>query len=313
MSTNIRNILIRADSSSKIGTGHIMRDLVLAKQYLQDNIIFATQELAGNINHKITEAGYTLEILNSNNIQEIDMLIKTLHIDMIVFDHYDIDYAFEKQLKKQNPELKLMVLDDTYEQHYCDILLNHNIYAKELNYLGKVPSQCKLLCGSKYTLLRDEFIQEKKKRQKKPPTTHSPLPTIFVAMGGADTQTLNIPILKLLQKIKGVKVNIISTTANKNLTQLKYYCRNKKWTNLHINSLNVAKLIAKSDLAIITPSVTANEVYFMGIPFIAIQTTKNQSYMFHYLKSKRFFVLRDFNKNKLLNQIFKFQEYSYDK
>ena len=39
------NILVRADSSSYIGTGHIMRDLVLAKQYLNENIIFATQDL----------------------------------------------------------------------------------------------------------------------------------------------------------------------------------------------------------------------------------------------------------------------------
>jgi spore coat polysaccharide biosynthesis predicted glycosyltransferase SpsG len=70
------NILIRADSSSTIGTGHIMRDLVLASKYKGANITFATQNLAGNINHKIKEAGYNLEILNSNNFKELNTLIK---------------------------------------------------------------------------------------------------------------------------------------------------------------------------------------------------------------------------------------------
>ncbi|HIP11896.1 MAG TPA: UDP-2,4-diacetamido-2,4,6-trideoxy-beta-L-altropyranose hydrolase, partial [Arcobacter sp.] len=32
-------MLFRADSSSQIGTGHIMRDLVLAKQFKNANII----------------------------------------------------------------------------------------------------------------------------------------------------------------------------------------------------------------------------------------------------------------------------------
>lgn len=41
----MKNILVRADSSSTIGTGHIMRDLVLAKKYLCNNIFFATQNL----------------------------------------------------------------------------------------------------------------------------------------------------------------------------------------------------------------------------------------------------------------------------
>jgi len=38
-----KTILFRADSSSTIGTGHIMRDLVLAKQFQDAHIIFATQ------------------------------------------------------------------------------------------------------------------------------------------------------------------------------------------------------------------------------------------------------------------------------
>ena len=68
------NILFRADSSSIIGTGHIMRDLVLAKKYAQKghNIIFAAQDLEGNINHKIIESGYKLQILRNNKFKELN-------------------------------------------------------------------------------------------------------------------------------------------------------------------------------------------------------------------------------------------------
>ena len=155
------NILVRADSSSYIGTGHIMRDLVLAKQYLNENIIFATQDLVGNINHKIIESGYKIELLKSNDFEELNDLIKRLNIDMIIIDNYDIDYNFEKKLKEDNSSLNFFVLDDTYEKHFCDILLNHNIYAYEKKYKNKVPKNCELRCRAKYTLLRDEFLEAK--------------------------------------------------------------------------------------------------------------------------------------------------------
>jgi len=35
----MKNILFRADSSSTIGIGHIMRDLVLAQKYAKKDII----------------------------------------------------------------------------------------------------------------------------------------------------------------------------------------------------------------------------------------------------------------------------------
>lgn len=300
------NILIRADSSSSIGTGHIMRDLVLAKQYKNENIIFATQNLDGNINHKIIEAGYKIELLKSNDFEELNDLIKILNIDMVIIDNYNIDYSFEKKLKELNQSLKIFVFDDTYEKHFCDILINHNISANEKKYKNLVPNNCELRCGSKYTLLRDEFLEAKK--QKNSIKKDKKIKTIFVAMGGADHSNINIDILKVVNKIrkknkKNIEVNIVSTNANKNLEKLKIYCKNKKWINLYINSKQIAKLMIKSDFVIVTPSVTVNEVYYLNLPMIAIKTADNQIDIYRYLKKKRFSVLKKFKINKLVKLI----------
>ena len=106
---------------------------------------------------KIIESGYELINLSSNAIDELDSLIKKLNIDLLIIDHYEINYENEKQLKTNNPNLKILSFDDTYEKHYCDILLNHNICADESKYKDLVPKDCELRCGSKYTLLREEF------------------------------------------------------------------------------------------------------------------------------------------------------------
>lgn len=297
----MQNILFRADSSSVIGTGHIMRDLVLAEEFENAHIIFATQDLPGTINHKIIEKDYDLEILNSNDIEELISIIKKYTINMIVIDHYGIDHDYEKALK-ESTGVTIFVLDDTYKKHYCDILLNHNIYAENERYKNLVPKHCELKCGSKYTLLRDEFIKAKKQKSKIKKDKQSK--TIFIAMGGADHRNINIDILKTIKKIRknykqNLKVNIVTTNANKNLNQLKKYCKDKKWINLHINLNEIAKLMIKSDLSIVTPSVTANEIYYLGVPMIVIKTADNQIDMYKYLKKQKYHVLNKFKKEKL--------------
>ena len=158
----MQNILFRANSSSTLGVGHIMRDLVLASQFKDARVIFATEELPGNINEKIQEQNYLIEILNSNNLEELVLLIKKHSIDTVVIDHYAIDYDFEKALKRATGVI-IFALDDTYQKHYSDILLNHNVYADSDKYIDLVPKNSEVRCGSKYTLLRNEFIKEKKK------------------------------------------------------------------------------------------------------------------------------------------------------
>lgn len=287
------NILFRADSSSKIGTGHIMRDLVLAKQFKNDNIIFACLDLQGNINSKIVDCSYKLKILKSNDVRETIKLIKKYNIQQLVIDNYNIDYKYEKEIKDKT-SAKIFVVDDTYEKHYCDILLNHNIYADKSKYEHLVPHLCEIRCGMEYTLLRDEFVQEKKKK------------TILLAMGGADNENNNIRILKILKQFKDIKVIVITTNANPHLNILKKYSKKNKWIKLAINSLQVAKLMKKSCFAITTPSVTLNELSFMNIPFIAIKTAKNQKEMYKYLKNNKLDVLKKFNKKSLLQLLKKY-------
>lgn len=289
-----KNILFRADSSSEIGTGHIMRDLVLAKQYPHAKILFATQDLSGNINHKISEAGYEIHTLNSANVEELDKLIKKLNTDLLVIDHYDIDAKQEKQLKIKNPTLKILSFDDTYEKHYCDILLNHNISADKKKYKDLVPKDCELRCGTEYTLLRDEFHQAKKLPKKKNEKF-----TIFLAMGGADHSNLTIKILKVLKNFKNIQVHLLTTKANKNLKKLQEYTKNKKWIHLHIDSIKVAKIMKKSDFAIATPSGIANELLFMDIPFLTIKTTDNQKRMYNYLRKNAYPTLNRFTKKQM--------------
>ena len=295
------NILFRADSSSDIGTGHIMRDLVLAKHYVNSNIIFATQNLSGNINHKIIENNYKIIILKSNNFKELDGLIKKLDINMIVIDHYGIDYIFEKKLKESNPNLKVFVFDDTYEKHYCDILLNHNVYGDSLKYKDLVPHNCELRCGSEYTLIRDEFIIEKKRgRQNKKDKRNL---DIFIAMGGADHSNINTKILKVLTKFPSIHAHVVTTIANKHLEELKNYIDHLENITLHINTNQIAKLMNEADFAIITPSVTINEIFYLNVPFIAIRTADNQKYMYEYLIEKNLHALEKFNVSLLKKYI----------
>ncbi|MFK2823626.1 UDP-2,4-diacetamido-2,4,6-trideoxy-beta-L-altropyranose hydrolase [Malaciobacter sp. WC5094] len=292
----MKRVLIRADSSFAIGHGHIMRTLVLAKKYRKKGyeVYFATLDLEGNLNKKIKEEGFFVYILETKDIQELIFLIKEEKINTLVVDNYEIKYEQEKEIKKQT-NIKLVCLDDTYEKHYCDILINHNISADEKKYKNLVPKTCELKCGAEFTLLREEFYKYKNKNIKKT----SIKTNIFLAIGGTDHSNINIKILEVLKEFDNINVFLVTTSANKNLNELEKYCKDNTFIKLFIDTNKMAKLMRKSDFAIVSASVILNEVYFMNLPFIAIKTADNQNDIYKYLKDNSYLVLKKFNTKKL--------------
>jgi len=268
--------LIRADSSSQIGIGHIMRDLVLA-QRLGGEIHFACLALEGNI---IDQIPYNVYTLTNNTPEELIKLIQSEEFARVVFDHYDIDEYFEQKIKEATG-VEIISLDDTYQKHHCDILLNHNLYADPKKYDSLVPSKCILWCGGKHTLIRDEFHAEKK-------ITREKIYDILIAMGGADAANQIGGILKTLSDDECIA--ILTTSANAHLDALRTYALTHPNLHLFINSDNIAQIMNQSKKAILTPSGILHEAIFMGLPFIANQSAPNQDDMVKYLKANGYSV-----------------------
>lgn len=268
-----KNIIFRVDFSSKIGLGHLMRCLVLAKEFKGANIYFICLHVSdGSL---VTNLGYELINLVTNDIDEFNLHVRKIKPNLVIIDSYDITYEDEKKVK-ENCSCKLMVLDDNYNKHYCDMLLNHNIYAKDKHYKGKVPPFCKLRCGKKFTLIRGEFKKEKLKKREKN--------GILVALGGSDAKNLTQKVLEKLPK--SVDIKVITTSTNKHLDTLIPYVQEHDNIKLYVNTKKMAKHMNKSKFAIITPSVTAHEALFLNLPFLAIKTAENQKNMYKYLKNQ---------------------------
>ncbi len=269
--------IIRIDFSSKIGLGHLKRqEAFLNGKWKMENGKFLI------ICNKCDERLTKLPIIKIKDEKEFFEKVKELRPKEVIVDNYNFTYEDEKKFKKLFPDIKLIVFDDTYEKHYADLIINHNLGAKKEKYEN--PEIIKII----KPLIRKEFKITKKKKFKRD--------GIFISLGGSDSNGLTLKVLKTLKPIKP-KVNLYITSANKNLEKIKKFAFLNRWVKLHIDE-DVSLGMAKSEFGIITPSVISYEAIYMNLPFIAIKTADNQKEVAKYLKRK-YKVIRENEINKI--------------
>ncbi len=267
--------LFRADSSATIGLGHIKRDLVYAKRLQNAQISFACFE-------NTLDLSYPLHILSSNTIEELISLCKQEHIEHLIIDHYGISYEDEKKIKEEL-DIVLSVFDDSYQRHYCDEIINHNISAEPSKYT--LEPFCRLSIIE--PLIRDEFKRlPQRNREEK-------TGEVLISMGGVDTLNLTPRIIPLCHNFQ--KVHVVTSHINAHLDTLKSI----QGIQLHIDTNRMAEIMDRCDLAILTPSVIVHEALYMHLPFIAVKTADNQEDLFHYLSSKGYTVQENFDEEAL--------------
>jgi UDP-2,4-diacetamido-2,4,6-trideoxy-beta-L-altropyranose hydrolase len=256
-----REIIFRVDSGSQVGHGHLMRTLVLAKQ-LQNffEITYIMQTLEGNANEKVIEAGYKLQLVSSSKVDEFLPFVS--RCDYLIIDNYMVCIYDEKVIKKQM-QGKLVVFDDLYIPHHCDIVINHSFIANAKEYELIAP-QAKALCGAPYTLLREEFLIQTiyihpTKDNKK----------VLIMMGGSDPTNVTMDLIQMYNQ--EFTLSVLTTTSNPHLDQLK-----AQNVNLIINSNEVADVIKAHDIIFTAASTSLIETIACKKAFVAFKTAQNQ-------------------------------------
>ncbi|WP_428738510.1 UDP-2,4-diacetamido-2,4,6-trideoxy-beta-L-altropyranose hydrolase [Sulfurimonas sp.] len=291
-------ILFRTDSSAKIGLGHVMRSLTLAKRFHELNgsieLVFAVRNLKGNINKKILKEGFSIHPLSSNKVTELIKLTNKKNFDLVILDSYKIDALFEKKLL-HHTKAKVLAFDDTFNQHHANIVLNHGFHIDKSFYNNLLPKTTKLFCGAKYTILRDEFF-----RKYKATKAHN---NIAIMLGGNDTKNLSLKIAKILKKINAkYQISILTTSVNPHIKSLE----SSKDITLLVDLKSVAKVLAKQNLIICASGGTLFEVMALKKMFINIQVADNQQSIVDYLEKNKIFTSlhqNDIDKTSLTQKI----------
>jgi UDP-2,4-diacetamido-2,4,6-trideoxy-beta-L-altropyranose hydrolase len=303
------NIIFRTDASIDIGTGHVMRCLTLA-QALRDqgaNCRFICREHASNLLELIRERGFEAQALpmqvslqeqlgqedaNGANIlahaawlgadwqidaEQTKNAIGDGEVDWLIVDHYALDIRWESVLKPHYQ--KLMVIDDLADRpHGCDLLLDQNLSRTEQHYAGLVPTNCKVLVGPQYALLRPEFSELRQYSLSRRATPQ--LKRLLITMGGVDKDNATGQVLAALTGCAlpaDCHITVVMGTHAPWLTQVRNQAEQMPWaTEVLVSIDNMAELMAESDLAIGAAGSTSWERCCLGLPTINVALATNQ-------------------------------------
>jgi len=301
------HIVFRVDASLQIGTGHVMRSMTLAKALKNQGakVSFISREHVGNLNDFIKLQGFRvyellvpegaheqianlkqdetlfhsawLGVSQQEDAKECQKILQHLNVDWLIVDHYALDYQWEILLADYCRNF--MVIDDLGDRnHQCDLLLDQNYDSTQFKYQNLVPNSCRVLSGSKYALLRDEFAQWRDVSLKR--RTHIEFKHLLITLGGVDVDNLTGQILSSLKKCnlpKGLNITVVMGATAPHLQSVQDLAATMPYTtDVKVNVKNMAALMTSADCAIGAAGATTWERCCLGLPTIQMVIATNQ-------------------------------------
>ncbi len=286
MAVEKNKILIRADAGVAIGGGHLFRMLALANgcRKLGFQVTFLVGEIPGSMQRKLDHAGCDVVTIASPRGSQQDAtqtreVSERLNVDWVVLDGYCFGDQYQHAVKSD--EALLMVVDDFgHGDHvHADLVLNQNAQPDASRY--QKLRHTKVLCGTRYTMLKPEFGSASD-NNKPAPTVRSVAKRILVTMGSTDSANYTLPVLQALAQIDGCRAAniVVDCVIGPNFAhevQLREFERSSNFSfRIHRNVDRIDVLMGAVDLAITAGGGRCYELAKLGVPGIAIPTSKHQ-------------------------------------
>lgn len=311
-------VAFRTDASLQMGSGHVMRCLTLADALRARgaNCHFISRAHIGNLEEVILERGYKIHApqvsvrkaqepfggsaaamrvgrsisqpvpahaawLGSSwqtDAQETVAALSGLQPDWLVVDHYALDHRWEEVLAAHCH--KLLVIDDLADRHHrCDLLLDQNLGRQPQDYVGLVPTNCHLLTGPRFALLRPEFAALRSYSVRRH-QVHPDLRQVLITMGGVDQSNATRLVLQALRTCalpQSCHITVAMGLTAPWLQDVRELAGRMPWcTDVVVNVNDMAHLMADSDLAIGAAGGTSWERCCLGLPTLLVVLSENQ-------------------------------------
>lgn len=319
----MKNIIFRSDSSKKLGSGHHIRCLNLARSLKINNfnIYFICQELEDNINEKIRREFPLLTFTTDNYLynefdemslankessgnknkqfhdylRTVDLLKKNnlFNIDMIIIDNYSLDAFYTNLIIKHfnnkkncfSKVPKFLVIDDLLNRKLNgNILINQTIF-DTLSFESNplVKSFDKCFLGPKYVLLDLKYKKLHLKSK-----LRFKIKTLLIYFGGSDIFGYTYKLLSIIKSQefnKKINVKVVISQKSKYFNETKLLGSSMVNTKILFDLPSLSELINNSDFFIGSGGMITWERITLKLAGIVIPTAENQIKVSKYLES----------------------------
>lgn len=287
-------VAFRVDASQETGTGHLMRCLCLADQLRAGGaaVRFVSRPLPDHLRNQVGRHGYEITFLPKSSAsrpspetswseeqqsqdaqQTLAVLADVGVCDLVIVDHYGLGLIWETAIRKAGS--RLMVVDDLGRSHDCEVLLDQNFYADPVRrYSGRVPAACELLLGPRFALLRSEFAEARGHVQAR----EGDVRRLVIFLGGVDAGNVTETVLRAFRFIgRGdIAVDVVIGQTHPARERIEGLCNSMRETTCHVQTSNMAALLARADLAVGAGGSAIWERCVLGVPSLTLCLAGNQ-------------------------------------
>lgn len=291
-------VLIRADASIAIGSGHIARCMTLAEALRKDGaeVVFACRQLPGHLLQRLEDQGFAAHSLPGTYPQatleepqpavdieaplpwqaDIDALAAVLgaqaRFDWLIVDHYGLDARWESVARKFADHL--MAIDDLANRpHAVDLLLDQNFSAQVVDqaYAPWIAAECKAMLGPRFALLREQFHCA-------PIEIRPQVKRVVVNFGGFDAARQVHNAMLALGGFPELEVDFVAGLHNPDWDAMSRLVADRPHWRLHALVSDFFGLLQQADLFIGAGGGTTWERAALGVPTICISVANNQAF-----------------------------------
>lgn len=276
-------IVFRADASTAIGSGHVVRCATLAQALKAQGaeVLFVCRNEEGNMLGWLESQGLPTVPLNANErphpISDASATLAALQVsdflrlDWMVVDHYALDQTWEQAIRVEG--FRTLAIDDLGRPHDTDLLTDQNLVAAyDTRYRGLVPERTIPLLGPRYALLQPRYADEHRRARRRIGRPSR----VLVYFGASDLPNLTERVVRaILAADASVAIDMVIGSTNPLRDQLLTLAQHPSVT-AHPQLPSLVDLMVQADLAFGASGATSWERISLGLPAVVITLADNQ-------------------------------------